>query len=246
MTDELKKQPAPEESAPVQETPAPAADQTPLPEPAAEETASGLAAPKLAQSSPWTEKLKDYARKGAIVLILALLVFLAGFALDHFLLYRPTQASLSGQIAALEGDLDDAKSQIENLEQQGQNLDGALATANQRIETLESQNAGLQETLQMADMQIVLLQTVSDLNAARIALLNEDVSGAKVALLETQARLEILLPLIETVDSSLSANLLTRFELVTSALDKDPETASADLGLLAQNLLNIEKLLFTP
>jgi hypothetical protein len=245
MTDELKKQPEPEESALLQETPAPAGDQSQPSEPAAKETSSGPAGSQ-PQASPFVEKLKNYARKGLIVLVLALLVFLAGFALDHFVIYRPAQASLSGQIAALESDLADAKTQIETLEQQGQNLEGTLTTANQRIETLETQNAGLQESLEMAEMQIVLLRTVSDLNAARIALLNEDVSGAKVALLETQARIELLLPLIETVDSTLSANLLTRFDLITSALDKDPETASADLGLLAQNLLNIEKLLFTP
>jgi hypothetical protein len=61
----------------------------------------------------------------------------------------------------------------------------------------------------------------------------------------TATRLENLTPVVETVDTALAANMLTRLNLILTSMDTDSVTAQADLGLLAINLQSVETLLFS-
>jgi septal ring factor EnvC (AmiA/AmiB activator) len=194
--------------------------------------------------SPLMSKARRLARNALIALGLILLIFFAGFLTDHFARYQPMYDSMTAEIRTLTGDLAESRQQTADLERKNESLSGSLTIANARIADLESENAGLQTDLDMAAMRTELLHTLADFNAAHIALANDDISGAKVALLNTQKRIDTLAPLIATVDAALAENMSSRFALVLSALETDPETAQADLGLLAKNLLNVEKLIF--
>jgi hypothetical protein len=189
-------------------------------------------------------KTRRLARNALIALGLVLLIFFAGFLTDHFARYQPMRDSLDAEVQTLTGDLAESRQQAADLERKNESLSGSLTIANARIADLEAEGAGLQADLDMAAMRIELLHTLADFNAAHIALATDDISGAKVALLNTQKRIDTLNPLIATVDAALAENMSSRFALVLSALESDPESARADLGLLAKNLLNVEKLIF--
>ena len=102
----------------------------------------------------------------------------------------------------------------------------------------------MQSDLDSANLHIELLTVLAELKTAHIELKNDNVAGAKVALSGTAARLENLKPLVETVDTNLAANMLTRLNVILSGVDTDSATAQADLGLLAKNLQSVETLLF--
>ncbi|MBN1454338.1 MAG: hypothetical protein JW963_25195, partial [Anaerolineales bacterium] len=95
-----------------------------------------------------------------------------------------------------------------------------------------------------ANLHIELLRTLVELKTAHIELQNDNLSGAKVALSGTAARLETLKPLVETVDANLAASMQTRLNLILDGMDTNSPTALTDLGLLAKNLQSVETLLF--
>lgn len=233
--------PAVEESFPANDVSPSAANESPLLLP---ESAHQADEEPSRAESPATAKARRLARNALMALGIILLIFFAGFLTDHFTRYQPMYDSQTAQVQTLTADLAESRQQIADLERKNESLSGSLTLANARIAVLETDNMGLETDLDMAAMRIELLHTLADFNAAHIALANDDISGAKVALLNTQGRIDTLKPLIATVDAALAENMSSRFALVLSALETDPETARADLGLLAKNLLNVEKLLF--
>jgi hypothetical protein len=199
---------------------------------------------KAPDESSFSAKTGRFARNALIGLGIVVFIFFAGFLTDHFVRYQPMSASLASDVQSLENELSEARQRVSELEGENESLSGSLATANSQVASLENENENLRAELDMAEMHILLLHTLEDFNAANIALANGDISGAKVALINTSNRIERLKPLIATVDAVLAENLPSRLSLVLSAMETDPETARADLDLLAKNILNIEKLVF--
>ncbi|HEY5139803.1 MAG TPA: hypothetical protein VIJ25_10880 [Methylococcales bacterium] len=158
--------------------------QTPTPpEPAATST-------KAEKSQP--NRFQRFIRKALTWLVVLAVFFIAGFATDYFLRYRPLQAELN------------------------------TATAHSE-----------------------LLQILVDVSNARLALALNDIGGAKAALSNTQQRLDVLLPRISVFNSNLAQSMPQRLGLIVSGLDRDPETAKIDLGLITNDLLQIETALFS-
>lgn len=192
------------------------------------------------ESSPvQAEKLKKVERFQRILLLAliglaaAVVVFLAGFLTDHFARYSPMKAELS-----------QTKQSMTNLQSQVDDLSAQLVAANDRISALEQDKETLQADLDSANLHIELLRTLVELKTANIEIQNDNLSGAKVALSETAARLETLKPLVETVDANLADSMQTRLNLILDSMDTNSPTALADLGLLAKNLQSVETLLF--
>lgn len=226
MTTEPNK---PESENPETVSPAPASEQ-PMPEMGRAETES------FAAQAEKPQKMESFQR----ILLLALIgltavvvVFLAGFLTDHFARYSPLKAEFS-----------QAKESMTDLQSQVDNLSAQLAAANNRISALEQDKESLQADLDSANLHIELTRTLVELKTAHIELQNGNLSGAKVALSGIAARLEILKPLVETVDANLAASMQTRLNLILDSMDTDSPTAQADLGLLAKNLQSVETLLF--
>ena len=194
-------------------------------------------------SSPsFVDKLKRWAIYALAGLLAVLLIFLAGYLSSYFGSVRPLQASLALQAE----ELVDLEIQIEGLESRNKNTSDSLSSAQNQSATLKDEVASLKAELAQEEMRALLLHTVNDFNTANLALANGDISGAKVALLGTPKRIELLLPLIETVDAPLAKNLENRFKMIQDNLEADSQTAQFDLGLLAKSLLNVETLLFFP
>lgn len=178
-------------------------------------------------------KIPRWLRLGLIGLGVAAVLFLAGFLTDHFARYQPMRA-----------EFDSTKLQLTDLEMQETALNDQLTTANSQIAGLESDKTGLQAELDAANMHLELLRAVREILAAHLALANADISGAKVALVNTPKRLENLKSVVAPVDAALAESMSKRLTMILAALGTDAETAKTDLALLATNLLNIEALLY--
>jgi cell division protein FtsB len=208
---------------------APASEQ-PTPELEHAETESS---PVQAEKPQKMERFQRIWRLALIGLAAAVVVFLAGFLTDHFARYSPMKAELS-----------QTKQSMADLQSQVDDLSAQLAAANDRISALEQDKESLQADLDSANLHIELLRTLVELKTAHIELQSDNLSGAKVALSDTAARLETLKPLVGTIDANLAASMQTRLNLILDSMDTNSPTAQADLGLLAKNLQSVETLLF--
>jgi len=223
----------PEEPTPELEQPAPELEQT-----------AAKSSSDQKEEKPETGRFKRILRTSLIALAVAIVVFFAGFLTNHFVRYNPMKTDLTAQLTQSQDDLTQANQTISDLQSEIDKLTTELKTANDRIGVLEQDKENLQSDLDSANAHIELLAALVELKTAHIELKNDNIAGAKVALAGTAARLENLNPLVETVDTALAANMLTRLNLILTGMDNDAVTAQADLGLLAINLQSVETLLF--
>ena len=101
-----------------------------------------------------------------------------------------------------------------------------------------------QSELNAERTHLELLRVIVEVSNARIALLNDDVPGAKAALTDTSQRLENLLPRIAEFDDSLAKSLPQRLFLITSGLDRNIDTVMIDLELLTKDLQAVDTAVF--
>jgi hypothetical protein len=178
-------------------------------------------------------KMPRWLRLGLIGLGAALLLFLAGFLTDHFTRFQPLNVSYKT-----------VSLQAADLEKQVTGLKGELTAANAQIVDLKSAKTGLETDLKAATTHAELLSALNEIQAAQVALANADVSGAKVALVDTPKRLENLKSSITPVDAALAENMSARLGTAITAIDTNIGTAKTALAALANNLLNIETLMY--
>ena len=171
---------------------------------------------------PQMSRLRRFWRASLAWLAVVAIAFTAGVLSFYFMRYQPQGKELS-----------QAYQNTSELQNQVNSLTGQLKTATDRLAVLED-----------AQTHVELLQILSDVNNARLALINKDVSAAKADLGQTSRRLEDLAPKISAADASLTASLPQRLALILSGLDSDVDTAKVDLELLAGSLLEIESSLF--
>lgn len=193
---------------------------------------------------PEIGRFQRILRVALIALAAVLIVFLAGFLTDHFVRYSPMKIALTENLKQTQDELSRANQTISDLQSQTDSLTMQLTAANDRIAALEQDKEKLESDLDSSNLHIELLTALAELKTAHIELKNNNVAGAKVALSGTAAHLENLRPLVETVDTNLAANMLTRLDLILTGMDTNSATAQADLGLLAKNLQSVETLLF--
>jgi cell division protein FtsL len=230
----------PESENPETVSPAPASEQ-PTPELEHTETESF---PAQAEKPKKMGRFQRILLLALIGLVAVVVVFLAGLLTDHFTRYSPMKAELTENLMQTQDELSQAKQSMADLHSKVDDLSAQQATANDRISAIEMDKENLQADLVSANLHIELLRTIVELKTANIELRSDNLAGAKIALLNTAARLETLKPLVETVDANLAASMPKRLNLILDSMDTNSPTAQADLGLLAKNLQSVEALLF--
>lgn len=189
---------------------------------------------------PRLSRLRRFFRKLLIWLVVVAATFLAGIITDQSLRYKPlSEAFLKSQAS-----MDQANQNINDLTAQTGQLNTLFQVANDKVISLEGESNALQDELGMATAHVELLQVLMDVSNARLALSQKDVEGAKTALVNTQQRLDDLLPRIAKYDSNLAKSMPQRLGLIASGLDRDTETAKIDLDLFAKDILKIETVMF--
>lgn len=185
-------------------------------------------------TKPQLGRFRRIWRTALIWLTVVAVAFLAGVLTFYFMRYKPLNESLT----QTQGDLVEANQNISDLE-------ANLSATNDRVGTLESENQAIQSELDAVTTHLELLQVLAQVNIARLALVDDDVVGAKTALENTSAQLEALAPRIAEVDANLAETMPQRLALILAGLNSDVETAKVDLELLTGNLLDVEAILFS-
>ena len=203
-------------------------------------TAAETAASSVKEEKPQPSRGQRFFRKVLIWLVVFVIAFSAGMAADHFLRYKP----LSEANIAAQTELDQAHQDLSDLQASIDRLTILNQVAGDNIAELETDKKALQDEINITKTHLELFQVLVDVSNARVALFLEDVQEAKTYLVQTQQRLEKLLPRIAEYDPALAQDLPQRLNLIISGLDRDTETAKIDLELITKDLLHIEEAVF--
>ena len=174
-------------------------------------------------------RFERFLRRALRWLVGLLIVFVLGALTSGLLLYRPVQQERD----RLQAEFDAANNQIVELETQVASL-----------KLSENKIKALQGELDQASLHVILLSALSDVNAARLALVNDDQAGAKVHLTNTPATLKDLESLLGTNHREIVLDMQSRLKLAIDEMAKDDFAAQSDLGVLATNLVQLENIFF--
>jgi hypothetical protein len=163
-------------------------------------------------------RFRKFIRKALLWVAGIGVVYLAGILTMTFIRLNPALDSL-----------DQARKDLEKVTDNVDDLEFKLALANEQIAQLEGNEAHLG-----------LLDVMRDVLNAQIALFNEDLEAAKLALSGTSETLASILPYIETYDETLATTLPSRLNLILANLEEDTETAKLDLSLFLTDLIELE------
>lgn len=176
-----------------------------------------------------------------------LVVFGLGFLAAIFMIYNPKVDELDQS----KNNLNDAGATISELEEQIDSLQGQIDGLNKQIDTLsqtitdlETQNQELTAQHDGFNLHIALLRARTDVVSAQVELYADNPAQARVLLESTNETLALIESLLPDDLKDVVSPLQNRLELAIGEIDNDPETAIADLGILAGDLLEIENALF--
>jgi len=137
------------------------------------------------------------------------------------------------RVGPLSTEFEKARSEVESLESELEDL-----------RPLQAENAQLIDELAMGESQLQLLDVLVNVTSAQLALAQEDEIAAKAALAGTKVSLVELEEKLSAEDAETVRGMIDRLELVQGELDTDEFAASRDLEILANNLLSLERSLF--
>ncbi|MHC1782739.1 MAG: hypothetical protein AB9891_08295 [Anaerolineaceae bacterium] len=160
-------------------------------------------------------------------------LFAFGFLTAYLLLYQP-------RVKEMNQARDDAKAAAEKLNQ----TEGTLAAAQQYLTETNIKYEQAAADLTIEKNHNTLLQLLAEINNARAALASKDGASARLILQNTRKLLDGYLPVIKAHSPEMTTTFDTRLTLVLNEFSRDPETALADLELLADNLKDLEKILY--
>ena len=131
-----------------------------------------------------------------------------------------------------------------SLQDQISGLNGDISTLNQQIADLETQNQDLAAQQDSFNLQIALLNARADVVSAQVELYENNPAQARVLLESASQTLTTIENLLPEELKDVVAPLQNRLELAIGEIEDNPETAIADLSILAGDLLEIENALF--
>jgi hypothetical protein len=167
----------------------------------------------------------------------------AGFALGalvvYLWMYQPVVAQWTTARSALQntqGELEQTQLDLEQNQQE-------LSDAQSEVQALLDANEDLEQQLATAGTRISLLRVMYQAKTAQSALQNREQTAARRALQEARTELDAAMPAIESEDNEVAQSLTLRLDLALNGLARDPTTARADLEILINNLILLERLL---
>jgi outer membrane murein-binding lipoprotein Lpp len=160
------------------------------------------------------------------------IAFGLGMLVTYLWLYRPLEARL----ATTSSDLQTVQAELDQTQNQ-------LSGAENEVQTLQAANETLQTRLERSETRIRLLRVMYQARVAQNALQNRDQTAARRALQAARTELDAALPTIESEGDEVAQSLTMRLDLATNDMARDPTTARADLEILINNLILLERLL---
>lgn len=193
------------------------------------------------EDKPQPSRSQRFFRKALIWLVVLVITFSAGMAVDHFLRFKP----LSNEYAEAQSALEQTRQELSDMQADLDEMRIMNQEAEDSIAKLETEKKALQDEIETTVTHLQLIQVLVDVSNARVALFLEDIEEAKDTLINTQERLEELLPRIAEYDPALAQDLPQRLNLIISGLDRDTGTVIIDLELITGDLLDIEEAVFS-
>ncbi len=151
------------------------------------------------------------------------------FAFGVVLTWIVRVGPLARELRDVRSDLTAANAQIEELEER---LSG--------MEALEQSYASLEADFKDAELHLSLLEILSDVDEARLALAMDNATAARNALSDTDERLSMLQKDLEDEYANTVAGARFRLQQAISEIDTNMFAAMGDLQILAIDLMNLE------
>ncbi len=186
------------------------------------------------------DRLKRWLRRTIYGALALMVVFLLGLLTGRLLLYNPT----ARQLDQANQELQDANQRVTELESRVSDLLQGKESDQARQKELQESYHLLQEEMGAVRLHAILLRIQADVNAARIALFNDDPSSARLYLSLTPDRLGELETLLGLEHRPVVENMGQRLDLVLDEMRHEREVAKADLEVLVNQLMQLENTLF--
>lgn len=169
-------------------------------------------------------------RRALLWVVSLVVIFAAGVTLTTTLRVQPQAV----QLADLQAEIVSAQDQIDQQTAELQNL-----------RPLVDQNEQLIEDLSLANAHLDLLNVLVDVTTAQLALAQEDDIAARAALTGTASQLDALESTLAGANAGEVSEMSGRLQLVVEEVESDTFAARRDLEILANNLLALERVLFS-
>lgn len=174
-------------------------------------------------------KARMIFRRILIWLVVIVIAFAGGFFVDAALRYQPEKA----KVAELTEEITSAQTEITTLEAE---ID--------RLSVFEEHNVSLTEEIADITTHITILSARAAVADATLALEQNRLADAKLALDKVGSTLETLKTMLNVDQVEVVVNMLQRHQLILIELEDDSFSAQTDMGVLASKLNALENTLF--
>jgi hypothetical protein len=157
-------------------------------------------------------------------------LFALGVLVTYLMLYRP----LADEASVL-------RSQLAQAQQQAVQLQQDLGKAQQDILQLKKSNAELTTRMDQTRGSQAVLTALSAVNLARYHLASGKTADAKSALGAVPAALDDVAKAVGGSSAAQIADIRSRLSLASGEMERDPQTAASDLGILVTQLTDLGK-----
>lgn len=114
-----------------------------------------------------------------------------------------------------------------------------------QVSELTSSTESLQQSLDDANLQQAIISALADERATRLAILTDDLAGARLAITQAIQSLDMVNDLIEKENSDIVNDMLNKADQANTDLQRDMTSALPALKLLDTNLLLLSETLFS-
>ncbi len=170
-----------------------------------------------------------FFRKLSIWLVVISIAFGAGVGTFYFLRFQPLQEKLNQRTQAL----GEAEEEIASLESEIE-----------RLSAFEERNLELEAEIEQTRVHITILSARSSVSNALLALSEDNLAEAKLALDKVGRTLEKLKTMLNEDQVEVVVNMQQRHELIMEELEEDRFSARSDLEVLSSKLGSLENTLF--
>lgn len=182
----------------------------------------------LSEDKPETRetRMQKLMRDALRWVLVGLLAFAAGALIITFALYIPTRQKLETTNADLE-------------------LANATITANtDQITILQAGNETLQKNLDSNTLHMYVLEALSGVRGASLAVTADDYAGARLSLIQASDALDTLPGLLEMDQKDVVTAMQQSAAQALDNVQNDLQSAQPELDQLTKNLVNLEENLF--
>jgi len=223
--------PPPPTPATTAEAPSPSAMEESTTSPAADTSQTTFPPETPPPSSKTPSKARRFARKLWRWTLGFLVVFGLGFVVAAWMLYRPAHQQAQ-----------QARQSAQAASQQAQTLQNQLQQSQNQVKSLQGQIAALQENAKQAQLEATIDQTLAEAYAVRIALKDNDNTGAALHAEALGKALQALSDIVPAEHADVVNALQSQFTDIQHKLDS-PTYADRQLRALIQHLMALKNVL---